>query len=355
MASPTTPSEPLTTEALYNARLQARQEAGPTFDPHEVRLSEAGLCGRKQSLRALGATAEGTDLEQESIFNTGHEQEDLVLSYWRQQFPRRVRTQVPVTTPWGTGHIDIWVPPLGKLVECKTTTRKMLEGEKLPIPHHVDQVNLYLHWWGKERGVTTAEIAYRIKETGRIKSFPVVYDQGRAQELSQDLAILARVIQRGEVMPIPTEYGPFSFPCFWGTARCAYWKHCWGGAQVIPGADVVTVYAPQLVDAIARYKTLRERRKAVSDQDATLKEEQKAIEAGFASVMDTDQAMLLQVGDVELKRWIRSAADTFDWEQMLDDGTLSAETLDTYRKEGTKSFQYGMPKPIKRKKGTQHA
>jgi hypothetical protein len=158
-----------TTADLHTAAL-AEARTQNTFDPREIRLSAAGGCPRKQTLRILGYPADEPDTQQLSIFQTGHYWEDYIAQLWESRYPGQVQRQVPVDTKYGTGHIDIWVEPLRHLVESKTT--KAARRADLPLAEHVDQVHLYLHFWGQARGAT-AEIAYVIKETGEVLTFPV--------------------------------------------------------------------------------------------------------------------------------------------------------------------------------------
>ncbi|WP_243239929.1 hypothetical protein [Sulfobacillus harzensis] len=243
----------LSTAALQQEKYQS-ELAGPSkFDPHEIRLSEAGQCPRRQTLRALGYVATPPTLREMAIFETGHLAEERITALWAQQFPgpdQCVR-EVEVRTEFGVGHIDLWIEPIKHIVECKTTTEKRLKD--LPLQSHVAQVTMYLHFYGNQRGAT-AEISYLIKETGEIKSFPVTYDRQYARELIVGLMeVQAAITMLREPLPIPEDYQATSYPCAWytpqGLRRCGFWEHCWGSqvATVVEKKVSVKLSPPTLV------------------------------------------------------------------------------------------------------------
>jgi hypothetical protein len=328
MAVATTPGS---TSALYSARLAERAQE-EKFDPREIRLSEAGLCGRKQTLRALGYEGDEPDERSLSIFESGDEHEETIYHLWAEQYPRQVKRQVAVRTPYGTGHIDIWVAPLKHLVESKSTTEKSLK--RLPMEHHVDQVTMYLHFWGRAHGAT-AEIAYRVKETGEIKSFPVEYNERRALNLIANLVEIQGAIEMTqEPLPIPADYTAFSFPCAWATGRCPFWQHCWGGAQTEVLKKKVIAKAPQLAADAQEYLKLRQRRQALEGQVAIIKAREDVLEGGFGSVLDGAQAGALVAGEVLVGRSRIPGRITYDGDAMLEAGVLSAAAIAPFRRIG---------------------
>lgn len=217
-----------TTQELYADLLTERQGV-QKFHPGEIRLSEVGGCLRKASLRLLGKVGTKPDLTQESIFKSGDEHEEHIADLWRALYPRQVRRQVLVKSPFGTGHMDIWIAPLKHYVEAKSTKHKSIKY--LPMQSHVDQVQLYLHYYIAKRG-GTAEIAYRDKETGEILSFPVVYDAAYAEELVGRLQRLQDAKDLQLALPMPEGVSPDRFPCGWlrdgKLVACEFWHECWG-------------------------------------------------------------------------------------------------------------------------------
>lgn len=327
------PDAPPTTAALFAAALQA-DAAAPTFDPHEIRLSEAGQCGRRQTLRALDYAPTPPSPRQRAIFRAGHAIEDWILGYWEAAYPGQVQRQIAVATPFGAGHIDGFVEPIRHLVECKSTTRKHRDG--LPMSSHVDQVTLYLHVWGNARGAT-AEIAYYLKETGEIVSCPVTYDPDRAARLIQGLReVQAAITILGEPLPIPAGYQPLQFPCAWhtdaGLERCGFWAYCWGG-RATPGADgdARTLDAPDLADDVARYQQVRQRYEAADRQLKALKAERALYEDTFRTLLDAHQATRLRAGDWIVRATPVAGRTVTDLDRLVADGLIDPDTLAAYQ------------------------
>ena len=317
-------TSPGSTATLYSARLAERAQE-EKFDPREIRLSEAGLCPRKQTLRALGYEADEPDERSLSIFESGDEHEDTIYHLWAEQFPRQVKRQVAVRTPYGTGHIDIWIAPLKHLVESKSTTEKSLK--RLPMEHHVDQVTMYLHFWGRAHNAT-AEIAYRIKETGQILSFPVEYDERRALNLIANLVEVQGAIEMTqEPLPIPEDYTAFSFPCAWATGRCPFWQHCWGGARTEAQKKKVIAKAPQLAADAQEYLNLRQRRQALEGQVQIIKAREDVLVGGFGSVLDHSGASALVAGEVLVSRAAIPGRISYDGDALVEAGVLTREAI----------------------------
>ena len=332
--SPTTTAHP-TTAALLAAALLA-DAATQTFDPHEIRLSEAGQCGRRQTLRALDYVPTPPTPRQLAIFRAGHAIEDWMLRHWEAAYPGQVQHQIAVTTPFGVGHIDGWVTPIHHLVECKSTTRK--HRDHLPMSSHVDQVTLYLHFWGQAREAT-AEIAYYLKETGEIVSCPVTYDPDRAARLIAGLQeVQAAITILEDPLPIPPGFQSTQFPCAWhtddGLERCGFWAYCWGD-QMTPGADgdALTLNAPALAEEVLQYQAVRQRYDAAQAQLRSLEAERKLYEATFRDLMLPHQARRLQSGEWVVRRTPIAGRTTTDVEQMVADGLIDRDTLAAYQSQ----------------------
>jgi len=295
---------------MTTAELYAEHLAQPTpgFDPREIRLSEVGQCARRQTLRILGYPADPPTPTEQSVFATGHRIEDFVYRLWARRYPRRVRRQVPVRTPYGTGHIDLWVAPERKIVEVKSTTQARIPD--LPLAAHVDQLHVYQYFWGARRGATL-ELAYVIKETGEVQAIAVPYDPARARQLVVTLiAIQGAVTLTQEPLPVPDDYTPFQFPCAWGRGRCPYWRHCWGDAARDADADTVT--ADPLAPELARYASLRDRRAALRAQADTVDAEITMLEQHFSEVLDAHAATVLRAGPYRLRRTVVPGRVTYD-------------------------------------------
>lgn len=299
-------------------------------------MSEAGQCPRKQTLRALGYDADAPDQRALSIFRSGDEHEDALYALWASRYPRKVRRQILVRSPFGTGHMDIWVAPLRHIVESKTTTEKSLPY--LPMKSHVAQVQMYLHYWGNAHGAT-AEIAYRIKETGQILSYPVVYDPALAQELVQGLQIVQAAIRGKTPIPVPDEYQAFRFPCAWGKpggnmGHCPYWEHCWGGSSTETVRKAVVAVAPQLEREALEYAEVRQKRQAIQAQVEVLQSQEGAMETMFRRVLDAASATKLRAGRVALSRSCISGRVFTDIAAAIKDGVVTAKEIAPYQKQG---------------------
>lgn len=344
------PGPAWSTAALQRARYQ-RELAGPgKFDPREIRLSEAGQCPRRQTLRALGYVPTPPTLREMAIFETGHLAEERIAALWAAQFPApgQLQREVEVRTEFGVGHIDLWVDPIAHLVECKTTTEKRLKD--LPLPSHVAQVTLYLHFWGNARGAT-AEIAYLLKETGEIRSYPVTYDRQAARDLIVGLMeVQAAIAMLRAPLPIPDDYQATQYPCAWhtpeGLRRCGFWDHCWG-SQVATTTEkhAVVAVAPPLAEDVQEYARLRLQQQALEAQVDVIKVRRSALEAGFAELLAERQADALRAGDITLKRTVIPGRATTDLKAALADGVVTEDALKPYQKTGAPSARWTVRQP----------
>ena len=342
----------INTGVLYEEFLRSRQDE-ERFDPSEIRLSEVGLCSRKQCLRILGYEADETPLEQESIFAQGEEHEDRIYLLWAVRHPRQVRRQIAI--PWwgGTGHLDIWVSPLKHIVESKST--KAASQKFLPNRHHVDQVMLYLHFWGLKHNAT-AELAYRIKETGIILPFPVRYDPDYANHLEERLRAIDSAVQAEKPIPIPEGYNPIRFPCAWrakeGVVRCAYWQHCWSPeVQEDMERKGAVLVVPELKEDIDKYRRVLEECREAEERTKKLKAIKKAMEDNFSGLLDKEGAKALTADEkVVVSRVIPSTWVDYNVKKALEDGVITPEMLKGYevQKGGYPRWSIKLPKEAKK-------
>ncbi|NMP22633.1 hypothetical protein [Sulfobacillus harzensis] len=351
-------AEPLLQTTLSTASLQQlkyeEELAGPSkFDPHEIRLSEAGQCPRRQTLRALGYVSTPPTLREMAIFETGHLAEERITALWAKQFPGpdQLVREVEVRTEFGVGHIDLWVEPIKHIVECKTTTEKRIKD--LPLQSHVAQVTMYLHFYGNERGAT-AEVAYLIKETGEIRSFPITYDRQYARQLIVGLMeVQAAITMLREPLPIPEDYQATSYPCAWytpqGLRRCGFWDHCWGSqvATVVEKKDVVAVIPP-LAQDVQEYAKLRAQQQLLESQIDLIKVRRDALEAGFSDVLDDRQANVLRAGDVTVSRSVVEGRTTTDIKAAIADGVIAEDVIKPYQKTSHPYARWTVRKPKKK-------
>ncbi|WP_430626101.1 hypothetical protein [Sulfobacillus thermotolerans] len=340
---------PWSTAALQQAHWAATLADPPKFNPHEIRLSEAGQCARRQTLRALGVVPTPPTPRELAIFETGHWAEDRIAALWEPQFPGQIQREVEVVTDFGVGHIDLWIDPIAHLVECKTTTEKRIPD--LPLPAHVAQVTLYLHFYGNARGAT-AEISYWIKETGEIRSYPVVYDPDLARTLVVGLMEVQLAITVLKTpLPIPDDYQATHYPCAWhtpqGLRRCGFWDACWG-SQITTTHDAAAcvAVAPPLAADVAEYATLRTEQQALEAHLEVLKTRRQSLEATFREVLAAHQAAALQADDVRLKRTVIPGRTTTDWKAVVADGVVSEAALQPYQKTGAAYDRWTVQHPI---------
>ena len=347
----------LSTAALQQAKYQT-ELAGPSkFDPHEIRLSEAGQCPRRQTLRALGCVPTPPSLREMAIFETGHLAEERITALWDAQFPGQLQREVEVQTEYGVGHIDLWVEPIHHLVECKTTTEKRLKD--LPLSSHVAQVTMYLHFFGNAREAT-AEISYLIKETGEIHSYPVTYDRQLARTLIVGLMeVQAAIVMAHEPLPIPEEYQATQFPCAWytpqGLQRCPFWDYCWGQQLTTqPNKTEVVVHAPPFAADVAEYATVRQQQAALKAQTDLLGVRRQSLEAGFTQVLDDQQGTALEAGGITVRRTAVAGRVTVRIDNAIADGVVTREAMAPYLTTGQSWHRWTVRQPQKtaaKKKG----
>lgn len=341
--------ETLTTQALLAEELAARAQV-QKFDPHEIRISELGGCLRKATLRILDYPADSPTEQQLAIFAAGDAGEARVVRLWMDRFPRQCRRQVPVS--WslpdgtrGTGHIDLWVSPLRRIVESKTT--KAASRPYLPLPEHVLQVTGYLHWWGIEHGAREAEIAYLIKETGEIVSFIIPYDPERARELVDRAMTIAAAVRAGEPLPIPADHVPSRFPCSWTTqdgqtAFCPFWRTCWGetAPEEEKPAREAAPEAPQLADAALALLRLEEAVARARDNLEAATQQRDKARAAMRAMLERMGLQAAQAGSVLVRFTEVPGRTTYDIAQALAAGAVTEGALAPFRKVGRPSERW---------------
>lgn len=219
----------IATEAVQAYYEKARR---PKFNPAEFRLSESGDCRRKRVLKAMGVDPTHTAPEETfRTMETGHLWENWLVERIRERgLP--VATQVVVETPYGaSGHIDaVVVTDAGKLiVECKAVSQW---AKDLPDARHVQQVQAYLHFYGRQRGITQAEIVYIHRENGAGPfPYPVEYDPEAGAAIEAELRELRAHVERKDPPQIPDGMAADKFPCYYKTRQyevhCPFWGHCW--------------------------------------------------------------------------------------------------------------------------------
>lgn len=153
------------------------------------------------------------------------------------------------------GHIDFYLPQgensdYAVVLDLKTTGKSSIPY--LPNPAHILQVSLYMY------GVMEGEV-WEVDDDGKpirkletpsdvrgviyylVREDPYYMFEGQEHWIAYNPAIaekgikaffkLREKVAAGEIPPIPTNYKPFSFPCYYsnqfGEAICPFWDMCW--------------------------------------------------------------------------------------------------------------------------------
>lgn len=326
-----------TSERLYADFLERRRRE-EKFDSREIRLSGVGHCQRAESLRVLGYPGEPTTPRQEAIFAAGDRFEDEMFEVWDSRYPGQVVRQVEVVHPWGKGHLDLLVTPAKRYVECKTTTEK--QRPHLPFASHVEQVQLYFHYdlwprWGAE---ATAEIAYRIKETGEVLSVPVRYDPAYAEELVARLKTLQDAAAFGVPLPMPEDVSLDRFPCGWTDAggnfvTCAFWRHCWS-PEDREAADAVAA------SLVGRYREADDAYRTAQALADAAKAELDRVREAVSKVMGQGRTGVLFADGYELKRVTGSGWSYYDGRAAIRSGVVTKAAMEPFRRERAGTTQW---------------
>lgn len=334
------------TEGLWSDFLASLQQS--RFDPHELRLSESGACPRRRVLAALGVPethpAPTTDL---GILMAGHILEDQVAARYREKYgARHVIRQREIRLPrlGASGHMDIWIPMIPLIVECKSTSIK--HRDRLPFEGHLAQTQAYLHFWGRKHRCNRAEIAYLFRETLEIAVYPVVYDPWIGQRIEAETLSLRLIIDELRRIPIeqalahkdlpPVLERTDQFPCRWwsnGDARyCPYYGYCAKQEQARVTEE------PDLADLLKRLKAAREEAARAKTVARTQEEVAKALEAQVHAALDAKgySSCEIEAGGVCFRRTYVEGKITYNVAKAVEAGALSAETLallEPYKKQ----------------------
>lgn len=325
----------MTTEELYIEKLKARQ-AGRKFDPHEIRLSEVGHSLRAATLRMLDYPALPTTLEQESIFLSGDEHEEHLAALWEERYPGGIDRQVVVRHPWGEGHMDIWVRPIRHYVEAKTT--KKASRNYLPLQAHVDQVQLYHHFFIQPTGGGTAEIAYRIKETGMVVSKKVKYDPVYVEELLSRIHTMRDAVDLGVPLPVPEGFSPDRFPCAWPgpdgkLITCPYWNQTWNIPDTSNGDAAIE-------EALALYKHLDHQHRRAKELMGLIEDRLETVQGRIAQLMDERKTSTFVAHRFRVHRSFAAGRTYWNVPKAIKDGVVSQDAMTPYESQAKPSTRW---------------
>ena len=319
------------TTNLVASRLEAVLKS--KFDPKEFRLSESGACPRKRVARVLGLPADANTTEDAEYFERGHVNEQWIVQMYREEFPRRCRTQVEVRTPFGdTGHMDITFPAERRVIEVKSVS---LGAKELPRPEHVKQLQAYLHFWVDSKGnrkADSGELVYVRWGAGlKVEAYPVLYDPDMGKTIEDDLRLLHTYAEREELPAIPDGYRPERYPCAWrnkaGEVKCPYWETCWQDVATAPAVD-----APEVASDLERYfdlqQTLRTLKNSAEEVDGAI----DLIRQRLSVVLDAHKADSAKAGRYTVKRTAIPGRTTYDIPAALKANAVTPEMLASFTK-----------------------
>lgn len=332
------------TSSVVASRLQEVLES--KFDPREWRMSELGSCPRRHVLRVVGYEADAMSEETAAYFERGNIIESWLVQQFREQYPRRVRTQVEVLGPGCTGHIDLYLATERLIVEVKTAN-EAAEQFGLPKPEHLYQVQAYLHF-GRKHGIlyngrTTrlpddarAEIVYfLLGRQLRYVVYPVEYSPAVGHEIECNLQALQQMAQRGELPGVPAGYSADRYPCSWrgGEVRCPFYRYCWDGqAETAPAGD-----APGAEQLFRKYADTRARYGVLSDQIKAVKQQLDYLEEQLEDVFrarQVDKGALI-AGGVQISRTPVAGRVTYDIESAALAGAVDLDRLAPWKRIGS--------------------
>lgn len=112
-----------------------------------------------------------------------------------------------------------------QVIEVKSIN---LRTVKEPLPAHIDQLMLYLHYFGKDIGW----LIYESKQTQELFEFKIEYDRERVKKLLSWFSKLKENVENLSTPKMPEDYSQGKYPCMYGTEYCPYWKYCWGDKKL---------------------------------------------------------------------------------------------------------------------------
>lgn len=228
-------------EAAVRAHFQRHQ--AELTEPRTLDLAETGECPRKRVLRALGATVTRLMPEEAQRAAEAGRMWEQWLIVRMQETGKVYDFYRPIEGLDGVvGWVGLVMEEAG--VRIPVHVKAVSQWAKnLPDPRHVDPVMAILHFYGRPRGITRAELAYIQRETGAVTLVvPIDYDPARGEAIQAELQGLRQAVDAGEAPPVGGDKAPNAFPCWYKAkayeVHCPYWGHCWGG-KVEPAGDGV--------------------------------------------------------------------------------------------------------------------
>ena len=347
-------------DTLLASALQQASE--PRFNPQEWRPSELGHpCDRYLVLRRMGAEGREPDATDLGYFQRGRIIEDWVVSLYRRRWPRQTRRQFPVTIPISegfalTGHVDLWCPVEGLVVEVKSVGHSVLVSSDLPRSEHLLQVRLYLDALAQRfrRPNLRGELVY--VSMGRElawRVFPVYPNALQVQQAKARVLMLEGLVREGKTPEPP--FWASQYPCSWTdgttTRYCPYFAHCHRESDLGADLEPVARGAEDLEQTVAAWEAA----KAAEEQARNAYEDARAFRR---SLEEEELIPLVQAlgdraqtpsGAVVEVRW-RQGRVTWDIAAALACGAVTEEQLAPFRKEGRGWYEVR----VRRKGGEAH-
>ncbi len=325
-----TPRTPISS-ALIAARM--REVLEDRLDPREFRLSEVGRCPRMRIAKVLGIPGEDPTETDAAYFERGRIVERWIVEQFREQYPRRCRTQTEVRTPTGeVGHIDLTFPAERLIVEVKSVS---VGARDLPRPEHVRQCQAYLHFWRDAAGnhkADTCELVYVRWGAGlETESYTICRDSNVGRDIEAELRELHSYRDRGTLPPIPAGHKPESYPCRWrnraGEVHCSHYALCWSGAAAVPPLD-----APEVAEEAGRLYELTEKLRSVRHTAEDLEGAIEVLRSRLGRVLSEHGRDALEAGGILVRRTPVAGRDYYDIPAALKAGAVSEAALAPYRK-----------------------
>jgi hypothetical protein len=264
------------------------------------------------------------------FFARGVAVEDWFAALLAEKYPD-LRRQVEITLPEydASGHIDFYIPSLGRILEVKTAAVGV-PLDDLPKREHVLQAQAYLHFF---REAEEAELVYIILGAGLVwRSFPVRRDEALGRSIEAALGELHRRAREGR--PPEPPYRPWEFPCRWKSRWAAHYVECPYHGLCHPPREEAKPKAEAQSDVRAlaeRWLSLQAERSRAKDDLERVLAELREVEAALGALLP--EAGVYDLGDLVVRRQDVAPRTAYDLQAAIRAGAVDPMALEPFRKE----------------------
>ncbi|MEW6686278.1 MAG: PD-(D/E)XK nuclease family protein [Candidatus Edwardsbacteria bacterium] len=258
----------------------AQQEMAKPRRPKEKHWpSDAGKCLRALVYLWRGTEGKKPDNRTFFVFEDGHLHHQTIRNQLRRAGLEFTMEEAPISDPKIplSGKLDAVIRLGGKyyVLEIKSINRFSFEEvtHQGPIPSHVIQLQLYLHYVQNLFRLNTQSgiLLYKCKDTSRFWESLIEYDETQVKTFFDTVAEVKEHLGKNTLPPRPYRVTD------WECQYCDYSEICWEGMEKELENRLKEIREEELVKLIGELIFVRDQKKQVEKEEKRLTELIKSI------------------------------------------------------------------------------